>query len=61
MVSQNINSRNEYKESVNENKINKSENESENSDFDLYDLQKLRQEFHSNPLIGYLNINSLKA
>ena len=30
-----------------------------NLDLDLYNLQVLRQKYHSNPFISYLNINSL--
>ena len=30
-----------------------------NLDLDLYNLQLLKQKYHSNPFISYLNINSL--
>ena len=30
-----------------------------NLDLDLYNLQLLKQKYHSNPFINYLNINSL--
>ena len=30
-----------------------------NLDFDLYNLQLLKQKYHSNPFISYLSINSL--
>ena len=30
-----------------------------NLDLDLYKLQLLKQKYHSNPFISYLNINSL--
>ena len=30
-----------------------------NLDLDLYNLQLLKQKYHSNPLISYLNINPL--
>ena len=30
-----------------------------NFDLDLYNLQLLKQKYHSNPFISYLNINSL--
>ena len=45
-------------ESVNDCQIVQS-NSFSNLDFDLYNLQLLKQKYHSNPFISYLNINSL--
>ena len=37
-----------------------SENHQSNNELDLEGLQKLRYQYHSNPLKGYLNINFLQ-
>ena len=37
-----------------------SENQQSNNELNLEDLQELRNQYHSNPLIGYLNINFLQ-
>ena len=37
-----------------------SENQQSNNELDLEGLQKLRNQYHSDPLIGYLNINFLQ-
>ena len=45
-------------ESVSDSQIVQS-NSFSNLDIDLYNLQLLKQKYHSNPFISYLNINSL--
>ena len=44
--------------SVNDSQIVQN-NSFSNLDLDLYNLQLLKQKYHSNPFISYLNINSL--
>ena len=54
-----INSENENSDSVDSFDISSNNQQSQN-DLDLEGLQKLRMQFHSNPLMSYLNKNFLQ-